>query len=236
MKRFVKRFFRDYLRKSGRELTFYPLHTYLRNYSIDCVLDVGANVGQYANEIRKFGYDGQIISFEPLTSAFEELKTRSSNDSHWSVHNYAFGDKDENLEINISKASSTSSFLPILNEGELDNTNITYVSSETVPVYRLDTRFDELTAGFNRTYLKIDTQGFEDPVLQGAVESLEKLTGVQIEVSLSKIYSGEVFIETIIDFMRKHGFTPYWIEQGYKHSASMKLMQADIYFFKDKPQ
>jgi len=73
---------------------------FLSSNNIDLILDVGANVGQFAMDIRnEIGYTGQIISFEPLSSAFKLLKVNSKNNMHWKVYNYALGDDDTNGNV-----------------------------------------------------------------------------------------------------------------------------------------
>ena len=40
---------------------------------VDCVLDVGANVGQFGDMLRTIGYMGTIVSFEPVDATFRTL-------------------------------------------------------------------------------------------------------------------------------------------------------------------
>jgi len=74
---------------------------FLKRLAIDCVWDVGANVGQYGVELRLLGYNGLIISFEPDQSNFEKLKSRSKRDSKWLAMNFALGRNPEKLDLNI---------------------------------------------------------------------------------------------------------------------------------------
>ena len=67
----------------------------LKFHSIDKILDVGANTGQYAIETFKLGYAGEIISFEPMKGAFEDLERKSNKRTNWTVFNYGLGDRDE---------------------------------------------------------------------------------------------------------------------------------------------
>src|SRR5690606_2975356 len=72
-------------------------------YNVDLVLDVGANTGQYARQIREeLDYQGRIISFEPLSKAYSSLEAASVHDPLWECHNYALGDNNENTVINVS--------------------------------------------------------------------------------------------------------------------------------------
>jgi hypothetical protein len=58
----------------------------LRQFKIDLVLDVGANMGQFASEIRHCGYAGRIVSFEPLSQAHGQLLQSSAGDSLWEAY------------------------------------------------------------------------------------------------------------------------------------------------------
>ena len=67
---------------------------------INCVLDVGANWGQFAYFLRQIGYRGRIISFEPVSSSYEKLQLRCANDPEWSAIRLALGDREANLRVN----------------------------------------------------------------------------------------------------------------------------------------
>jgi hypothetical protein len=77
----------------------------LDKYKIDTLIDIGANAGQFAIDLRSnlgySAYKNRIISFEPLSSAFKLLSARAELDPNWDVFNAAIGDTDESREINI---------------------------------------------------------------------------------------------------------------------------------------
>jgi hypothetical protein len=81
-------------------------------YDIRCVLDVGANTGQYRDFLRReVGFDGLVISFEPISSVFQALAERASSDLQWKVLNLALGAVDEERVLNVMAASDLSSLL-----------------------------------------------------------------------------------------------------------------------------
>ena len=85
----------------------------LKDYRIDLVLDVGANTGQYARQLRELGYKGRIVSFEPLSSAVAELRRAAAYDANWQVRNHACGAENGKREIRVAANSQSSSFLPM---------------------------------------------------------------------------------------------------------------------------
>ena len=84
---------------------------FLRNENIDTVFDVGANKGQYALMLRRFGYQGKIISFEPLKNEKDILDVNMAEDENFESYNYAIGKKNTDGKINYSLNSVSSSIL-----------------------------------------------------------------------------------------------------------------------------
>lgn len=217
--------------KQGRRVTRYPLAQYLRDRKIDTVLDIGANTGQFAEEIRNLGFRGNIHSFEPLPKEFEELRRNSEGDKCWEAHNFALGAESCFKKINISANSPSSSFLPVSAELDTGLLNLATVASVTVEIKRLDDVLQTLISDSERTfYLKIDTQGFERQVIDGAANSLRNISMVQMELGLIQNYEGESLIEEMVGLMRSRGFVPWWIIDGYRNNTNLQLYQVDVFF------
>ena len=85
----------------------YNLKNLFKLLEIDCVIDVGANKGQFGKFLRNnIGYKGDIISFEPVLETFYTLSDQSKADPFWRVYRFALGERMGNKEINITKESS----------------------------------------------------------------------------------------------------------------------------------
>lgn len=172
------------------------LESHLRNLfdllQVNCVIDVGANEGQFGVTLRHLGYRGRIVSFEPVGSTFEILAAKCEADPDWLAHRCALGDRNGRMTINVPKGSLLSSFLKPSNYG-LDRSDWASVAyTETVEVKCLDDVFEGLVAGIEnpRVYLKLDTQGFDLKVVQGGRRSLDAIRGMQSEISMIPIYDG----------------------------------------------
>src|SRR5205807_2909453 len=91
-----------------------PVHRHLAELfarvAPDCVLDVGANAGQYAQMLRRHGYRGWIVSFEPVRGAFEELEQAAGRDARWRAFRRALGARSERRRIEVAGVSQLSSF------------------------------------------------------------------------------------------------------------------------------
>src|SRR5271165_3965632 len=81
------------IRRLGNYLYKEPID-FLRSRNIDLVIDVGANVGQYAKGLRKDAYAGWIVSFEPIAAAYKELAALADKDAQWKAMNMALGDDE----------------------------------------------------------------------------------------------------------------------------------------------
>jgi FkbM family methyltransferase len=170
------------------------LRELLKRLEIDCVLDVGANVGQYRDFLRdKVLYDGQIVSFEPVSRHVELLRQRARADGDWHIEGYALGAREGALPINVMASDQFSSFLQPDNSRIRDYDGLnrpTHV--ETVAVRTLDVVMPMLRErlNFHRPYLKLDTQGFDMEVLQGGSAMLPGIRALQTEASVIGIYKG----------------------------------------------
>lgn len=237
MKNSIK--FRKFLWKFGYDLVrFGPmLHPIARKKRLfefldnDLVVDVGANVGQFAESLRvQLDYRKDIISFEPLSSAYHSLEKNIELDNRWSAHNFALGDEDCELEINISKNSFSSSFLDMLPIHLKSAPQAEYVDKEVVKVKKLDSIYNEYFGRYKSIYLKIDAQGFEQKIISGAKGSLKYIQAIQMEMSLRELYKGELAMEDMIVLMRDHGFKLVSLEPGLSDWKTGVLLQADGVF------
>ena len=177
--------------------------------NIKCVIDVGGNRGQYRDFLRmQVGYDGLIITFEPIKSLASNLQLKARNDSQWIIYPFALGSKNDTLQLNVMKSDVFSSFLKpdSTTINDFDNYNIVN-HIENVIVMKLDDLLVTLQSKWEKNiYLKIDTQGFDLEVLKGAEKTLEHVAALQSEISCLQIYSGMPDFITSLNFFLDKGF------------------------------
>jgi FkbM family methyltransferase len=235
----IKHEFRKFLWKAGYDVsrftpTSHPIarrQQILESYEIDTVLDIGANSGQFAQQLRgDIGYTHRILSFEPLSTAFELLKANAKDDPAWEVFNCAIGDTEEKREINIAGNSYSSSLLNMLPTHLKSAPDSKYIGKEVIDIKTLDSLFGDLCKTAKNVYMKIDTQGFESKVLKGAEKSLAHINTVQMEMSLVPLYDGESSFNEMCILMSKKGYTLVAIENGFSDQASGQLFQVDGIF------
>lgn len=203
------------------------------HYQIDCVLDVGANIGQYARYLRQCDYSGQIVSFEPLSKAYNQLKSSSKKDALWQVAPpVAIGNQDGEIEINISGNSEASSVLKIL-DSHLDiSSECACVDTEIVKLNKLNTVAKSYVDKANSVYLKIDVQGYELQVLEGASQILPKVNGIQLELSLTQLYEDQPLWNEVLEKMNQLNYELYAIVPVFTDMKTGKLLQMDGIFCK----
>jgi FkbM family methyltransferase len=204
-------------------------------FNTNVVIDVGANTGQYAKLIRNSGYTGRIVSFEPLPDAHEKLTKFSDNDDLWSVHErVALGSENTNSVINLSKNSYSSSLLPMMQSHLAAAPNSLYIGKAETKVITLDSVFDKYVNPNENVFLKIDTQGYEDQVLNGAIESLDKIFSVQLELSLVQLYGGQQLYLYYIEKLLSLGFNLWSVEPAFISSSTGQTMQFDGIFIRNQ--
>jgi FkbM family methyltransferase len=236
----IKKIFRvfgyDIQRLTARSNAAFQLRQGLRNFNVDLIFDIGANVGQFALELRSVGFTGNIVSFEPLTSAHAQLCQAAEKDQKWQVfRRCAVGHFDGEIQINIGKSSSTSSILPIHQKLHLAADGASYVGSEITPIIKLDSvSMDYLCKTMGKSFIKIDTQGFEWQVLDGASMTMKHVQGILCELSLAALYDGQHLWMDIIDRLRFEGFALWAILPGFVDPRDGRTLQFDAIFFRTK--
>jgi len=205
----------------------------LRNFKIDLVLDVGANVGQFASELRQGGFAGKIVSFEPLTQAHAELQQASEADPLWDVYpRCALGDHEGEVEINIAGNSQSSSILPMLESHRSAAPESSYKEKEVVAIKKLDSIAGHYLKAARSPFLKIDTQGFEWQVLDGAREVLPSIQGILVELSLVPLYEGQHLWRDVIDRLEAEGFTLWTFQPTFSNQLTGQTLQVDGVFYR----
>jgi FkbM family methyltransferase len=205
----------------------------LSAHSIDVVLDVGANVGQFGSELRRCGYGGLIVSFEPLSEARVRLKTAVGHDQLWKIADQAaLGATDGEVELNIAANSSSSSVLPMLKRHADAAPESAYVASERVPLRRLDDLAPPYIVDRSKVFLKIDTQGYEDQVLEGGPRTLEIALGLCVELSFVPLYGGQLLYKEMLPRLEALGFELWNVTPALIDENDGRLLQVDGTFFR----
>lgn len=204
----------------------------LYRQQITTLLDVGANVGQYGQRLRINGYQGRIISFEPLSGAHAKLKMVAKNDPSWTIiPRCAIAATCGRTEINISANSQSSSLLGMLDRHIAGDPKSGYIGKETVEMITLDAFLDSQRDLIDVAMaLKIDTQGYESQVLAGVQRWNDNIKVIQIEMSLSPLYENSAGFINIYQSMEDRGYQCISIEPNFIDPKTYEVLQTDAVF------
>ena len=200
---------------------------------VDLVLDVGANCGQFAEELMTSGYEGRVVSFEPLSQAHAALseRCRSLGSDRWQVHpRTAIGAESATAMIHIAGNSVSSSLLPTLFAHVDAAPESATIGSEAVPVARLDDAASDYLDASKALLIKIDTQGFEWQVLDGAPRLLERAVALQLELSLIPLYDGQRLWRDFVERLDAAGFHLYSAYPAFTNDLTGQTLQWDATF------
>jgi hypothetical protein len=196
-------------------------------------VDVGANSGGYGRELRAGGYTGNIVSFEPVSSVFEQLVAATSKDPYWRAVQCALGPVRAEVTIHVAgNAAASSSMLPMLERHAAAAPSSRYVATEQVAQHRLDDMWPDLGGEAHATFLKLDVQGYERHVLNGAPDLLATCRGLQIETCLVPLYADGISFEEGLALAAAHGFQVEGVEPGFTDPHTGQLLQADLLMFR----
>lgn len=191
------------------------------------LVDVGANHGQYAKRARECGWDGPIISFEPVLSIAAALETSARKDPNWMVVPAGLGSISGEFTIQVAaNQGGASSFLKMGPRVPSIDESAKVVDTETVTVRRLDEM--SVITKHDRAFLKADVQGFELEVLKGCEGILNQIRGLELEVSLVDLYDQQPVIGQLLEYCRQVGFVPIQIRPGFMDPKKWELLQMDV--------
>ncbi len=207
----------------------------LQHYNIDLVFDIGANKGQYAKGIMDAGYKDKIVSFEPLSAVHAVIDSESRKYGNWTVApRCAIGARKEEIEINISANSVSSTLLNMLDSHIEGAPESKIIGKEKVQVFPLDEISEQYTRNSKNIFLKIDVQGFEQEVLKGAQKMIERAKGIEMEISLVPLYENQNWLlPQILEFMQQKGFQLTSIVPAFTDHKTGKVLQCNGIFFRN---
>ena len=205
----------------------------LQARDINLVVDVGASEGLWARDLRKAGYSGDILSLEPLSEPFGRLQARTRRDPRWRCERVAVGGSSGTLTMNVSRQTGWSSPLPLLELTARAAPLATYVSHESVPVRTLDEILEADGEADTPLAIKVDVQGFEYAVLDGAGSSLTRCQLLDIELSLVPLYEGQRLWREMVDRIEQLGFQTAWVEScRFVDPGTRSALQLNLLFLR----
>lgn len=230
------------MRKAGVDVARFPgdaaganLVRLLRWKGVSMVLDVGANSGGYAKELREFGYTGRIVSFEPLREQRALAERAAANDAGWTVLPYALGPEQATVVMNVAgNAGASSSVLPMHDAHVAAAPQAAIVRTEQVEQVMLDDLWPSLVGAADAVFLKLDVQGYERQVLAGATRVLStgNVVGLQIETSLIPLYEDAWLHDEVLQWARDGRWDLCRVIPGFTDAATGRMLQADAVFFR----
>jgi FkbM family methyltransferase len=204
----TRQFFKRITKRFGLDVvTHRPFLELLEPWGIKCLLDVGANTGQFGQELRRVGYTGTIYSFEPTKHAFAGLLDTARADKRWHAENIGFGSLSQSRQVAIASDSQLTSMLDPLRPHP-------FLGSEVIHLSRLDEWLAGAAIEPSQTCLKLDVQGYEKEVLSGAGQFLPQFAAVISELAICPTYKGQPYAEDVVALLRAHGFDLWVTRRG----------------------
>ena len=197
------------------------------------ILDVGANQGEFVARSGAMFPEASIHAFEPLPVCRPQLESLVSRYPKLEVHPVALGPQPGQVEMFANDYSPSSSLLPM---GERHRALWPHTAKDrklTVAVETLDAVAERCR--FEPLYLlKLDVQGYELPVLEGAVKVLPNTMALQAEVLFEPLYENQTDFLALLNFLGRHGFRFAEFLDERRLPPDYHLVYADAWFLNEK--
>ncbi len=203
----------------------------LKNNPCDCLLDVGANVGNFLNEYSTFFENS--YAFEPNKDLVIKLNERFSKNKNIKIYELGVGNINSinNLFVTGDKGKTLSSIKKqsqIISQ-ILKNTHI--VDEYNVKIIKLSEFIDKNNLSSKSFFLKTDTQGNDLEVLLGLENFIKNVKYIKIEMPVINIYEINYNFYNINKFMKSYNFYPLYIEHISRNKVG-ELVEYDAVFEK----
>ncbi len=233
MKTFLKRILRSYGLNFRRYDPTHDLAELLRLYRVETVFDAGANVGMSGRYFRNLGFTGKIVSFEPVRRYYEMLAREAAGDPLWTCEQAALAEAEGEQEINVSGgAGAASSFLKQTGTTWASAPELAYLGRELVLVTTVDRAALEHYPEGDRLFLKLDVQGYERRVLEGAMRTISRIVGLRVELSVSRCYENEPSMFEMMDYLYGLGFRLCAVDEAWSDRRTREVFQLDAVLFR----
>jgi FkbM family methyltransferase len=205
----------------------------LKRQNVNVVLDVGAHRGGFAKSLRELGYVGRIVSYEPVSTNLELLRSAAADDPHWLVEGFALGDAETRADINVSAGrGKLSSLLPGSEYGRerFPKMRDEDMRTESIRIRRLDTVYERAIAGVEqpRVFIKMDTQGYDLRAWSGCGSLVDDFVGLQSEVSCIPIYEGMPHLTEQIETYERSGLAIAGLAPVMRDHKSLAVIEFDL--------
>jgi FkbM family methyltransferase len=239
VRKLVKKYLKEFgfeVRKFGRgELDDLSRFVKLcKDSGVTHILDIGANKGQFAVDLRFANYSGYIISVEPTKDAWDELKKRAEKDAKWIVADRCgLGREASSMTINVSGNSYSSSFLPMENLHLISAPESEYTKVEKVDIVSLEELISSLGIPGSALFgLKLDTQGYEAEVLEGIGSLRESIMVLFTELSLRPLYTGALTFLPMFELISGLGYRCVGLSHEFSELKTGEMLQVNGTFIK----
>lgn len=179
---------------------------WVRALNIATVMDIGANVGDFAFTTHPLFPNAQFYSFEPLPDCYDQMLQHLKHLPRHQALNLALGDESGELTFQRSSHGPSSSFLKM----SVTHKSAFPDSADSTPVKVKVERLDTVVQGLTITeplLVKIDVQGYEAHVLRGGAQTIRRAAIIIVETSFKTLYEGQPLFADVQRTLNEWGFS-----------------------------
>lgn len=223
----------DIRRVTPYDRTIENFSWHCRALGVDHCFDVGACAGGFGRELRAAGYQGHIISLEPRPDAHAQLRHAASTDLLWTIPPpVAVGAETAQSRFTIAGNGASSSLLTMLSRHIQAAPHSAPKGEIPVTVHRLDELAEKFAPSAKRIAINIDAQGYEDRILDGAWQTLERTVVIMLEMSLTPLYAGAPTFAQLYDRLCGSGWRCVALSPAFFDETRRELLQVDGMFLR----